>query len=130
LTDGRRFRVLSVLDDFNRQLLEQAVDFSLPAARVIRLRRQLVAQYGYPQRLRTENGPEFITQALHIWCGQQEIRLQLIQPGKPTQNAFVERLHGSFSTEVLNAELVGSLADARQRYAVWQEDYNTLRPRP
>jgi putative transposase len=66
--------------------------------------------------------PEFIAHPLQIWCGQQEMRLQWIQPGKPTQHAFFERFHRSFRTEVLDAEIFGSLANARQRCAAWQED--------
>lgn len=128
LTDGRRFRVLNVLDDFSRRLLGQDIDFSLPARRVIQLLDRLVEAHGRPQQLHYDNGPEFIAHELRDWCAAQAVHLHWIDPGKPTQNAFVERFHRSFRGEVLDAELFPSLRHVRQRCADWQHDYNTLRP--
>ncbi|MGI4742435.1 MAG: DDE-type integrase/transposase/recombinase [Janthinobacterium lividum] len=94
LTDDRRFRTLNVLDDYNRQLLGVEVDFSLPAARVVQVLTRLVECQGRPTQLRTDNGPEFISARLSEWCEKQGIVLHLIQPSKPTQNAYIERFNG------------------------------------
>lgn len=128
LTDGRRFRTLNVLDDFNRQVLGIEVDFSLPATRVVRLLGQLVEQHGRPEKLRCDNGPEFISAVLREWCETQGIVLHWIQPGKPTQNAYVERFNGSFRREVLDAYLFTTLRQVRHLLTEWMHDYNTLRP--
>mgnify|MGYP001811076533 CR=1 FL=1 len=93
LRDGRRFRTLNILDDYNREALGVEVDYSLPAKRVIRFLEQLMESYGKPDCLRCDNGPEFISTALTEWCEAKEIRLHWIQPGKPTQNAFIERFN-------------------------------------
>ncbi len=128
LRDGRRFRTLNVLDDYNREALGVEVDYSLPAKRVIRFLEQLLESYGKPDCLRCDNGPEFISTALTEWCEAKEIRLHWIQPGKPTQNAFIERFNGSFRREVLNAYLFRNLAQVRQVVENWLKVYNTERP--
>lgn len=128
LTDGRRFRTLHVIDDFNREVLGIEVDFSLPAVRVVRLLAPLVMQHGRPATWRCDKGPELISSALSEWCEDQKITLQWIQPGKPTQNAYVERFNGSFRREVLDAYLFTSLQQVRRLLPEWRSDYNTLRP--
>jgi len=128
LTDGRRFRTLNVLDDYNRQLLGVEIDFSLPAARVVQVLTRLVEYHGPHAQLRTDNGPEFSSAHLSDWCEQQRIALQWIQPGKPTQNAYIERFNGSFRREPLDAHLFRSLAHVRQLVDAWMLDYNTQRP--
>ena len=128
LRDGRRFRTLNVLDDYNRQALGIEIDYSLPAGRVIRLLQRLVDAYDKPTRLRSDNGPEFISAALSEWCEQTGIELHWIQPGKPTQNAYIERFNGSFRREVLNAYSFANLAQVRDVVDGWLDDYNTKRP--
>ena len=128
LTDGRRFRTLNVLDDYNRQLLGVEIDFSLPAARVVQVLARLVECHGRPVQLRTDNGPEFISARLTEWCEAQGVILHWIQPGKPTQNAYIERFNGSFRRELLDAYLFRSLAHVRQLVGDWMLNYNTLRP--
>lgn len=128
LTDGRRFRTLNVIDDYNRQLLGMEIDFSLPASRVVRLLDQLVDQYGQPQKLRSDNGPEFISTVLSEWCERKGLDWQWIQPGKPTQNAYIERFNGTFRREVLDAYLFANLKAVRETAHAWQQEYNTLRP--
>jgi putative transposase len=127
-TAGRRFRTLNVLDDYNRQLLGVEIDFSLPAARVVQVLTRLVEYHGPPAQLRTDNGPESISAHLSDWCAQQRIALQWIQPGKPTQNAYIERFNGSFRRELLDAHLFRSLPHMLQLVDAWMLDYNTQRP--
>lgn len=128
LTDGRRFRTLNVLDDYNRELLGVEMDFSLPASRVVQVLMRLVECQSRPAQLRTDNGPEFISAKLIEWSKQQRITLHWIQSGKPTQNAYIERFNGSFRRELLDAHLVRSLARVRQLVDEWRHDYNTQRP--
>ncbi|KAB7725106.1 IS3 family transposase [Rudanella paleaurantiibacter] len=128
LTDGRKFRTLNVLDDYNREALGIEIDFSLPAKRVTRLLDRLVDERGKPQRLRSDNGPEFIADELQAWCQTNEVELVRIQPGKPTQNAYIERFNGTFRREVLNPNLFSSVQQARRVVDEWLVEYNTERP--
>jgi putative transposase len=89
LVDGRKFRVLNVMDDFNRESLALEADTSLPALRVIRVLENISAQRGKPMHLRTDNGPEFISHKLRQWCALNKINIKYIQPGRPMQNAYV-----------------------------------------
>jgi putative transposase len=128
LADGRKFRLLNVIDDFNRESLAIEVDTSLPSLRVIRVLNQLITARGKPANIRTDNGPEFISHKLQQWCEQNNITLQYIQPGKPTQNAYIERKNGSIRRELLNAYLFYSLTEVRTMSKEWRIDYNTERP--
>lgn len=128
LTDGRKFRVLNIMDDFNRQSLAIEVDTSLPSLRVIRVLERIIAERGKPTSIRTDNGPEFISNKLQQWCESMGIRIIYIQPGKPTQNAFIERKNGSLRRGLLDAYLFSSLAEVRLMAQEWQVDYNTERP--
>ena len=128
LYGGRRFRTLNVLDEGNREGLAIEVGTSIPASRVIRVLSQLVALYGRPDRFRLDNGPELTSQALTEWCGQRGIGLQYIQPGKPVQNAFIERFNRTYREEVLNAYLFHSTQEAQQLSDAWLVDYNERRP--
>ena len=106
----------------------RAIDFSLPATRVVRLLERLVEHYGRPNQIRSDNGPEFISNTLSEWCENRAIAWQWIQPGKPTQNAYIERFNGTFRREVLNAYRFVNLRQAREVADVWQIEYNTQRP--
>lgn len=128
LTDGRKFRLLNIIDDFNRESLAVEVDTSLPSLRVIRVLERLLSQRGKPANLRCDNGPEFISHVLEQWCNSKEITLQFIQPGKPMQNAYIERNNGSMRRELLNAYLFNSLAEVRLLSEEWRSDYNQQRP--
>jgi putative transposase len=128
LYGGRRFRTLNVLDEGNREGLAIEVGTSIPATRVIRVLGQLIALYGRPDRLRLDNGPELTSQALTEWCGQRGIGLQYIQPGKPVQNAFIERFNRTYREEVLNAYLFHSTQEAQALSDAWLVDYNERRP--
>jgi len=128
LVDGRRFRLLNIIDDFNRESLAIEVDTSLPALRVTRVLDRLIESRGKPRFIRVDNGPEFISERLHLWCEEKNITLQFIQPGKPMQNGFVERNNGSLRKELLDAYLFYSLQEVREMAQEWQHDYNFERP--
>ena len=128
LWDGQRFRLLNVIDDYNREILRIEADTCLPALRVIRVLEELEQRRGLPQMLRVDNGPEFISHKLDAWCKERKITLAFIQPGKPTQNAYVERFNGSIRRELLNAYVFRTLSDVREKARQWQYDYNHRRP--
>jgi putative transposase len=106
LSDGRTFRTLNVIDDFNREALWIEVDTSLPAERVVRVLEQLLFWRGKPAHLRMDNGPELISQRLETWAREQQIELRYIQPGKPAQNAYVERFNRTYREDVLDTYLL------------------------
>jgi putative transposase len=128
LVDGRKFRLLNVIDDFNRESLAIEVDTSLPSLRVKRVLEMLIKQRNKSATIRVDNGPEFISHLLQKWCTKQKIALHYIQPGKPTQNAYIERKNGSIRRELLNAYLFYSLSEVRIMTEEWRFDYNTERP--
>lgn len=128
LTNGMRFRTLNIIDDYNREVLAIEIDTSLPALRVKRVLESVIEWRGKPTQIRTDNGPEFIASYLVDWCEENTIHLQYIQPGKPTQNAFIERFNGSFRKDVLDAYLFSSLSQVRILTEEWMKDYNYHRP--
>jgi putative transposase len=128
LVDGRAFRTLNVIDDFNREALSIEIDTSLPAVRVIRVLDQIADWRGYPKQLRSDNGPEFIAAKLEEWAEEHAVLLDFIEPGKPAQNAYIERFNRTFREDVLDAYLFSSLAGARQFTDNWMHEYNSVRP--
>ncbi len=127
LYDTRRYRTLNIIDEGNREGLAIEVGMSLPSLRVIAVLEDLIALHGRPRALRMDNGPEFISIALTRWCAERGIALWHIQPGKPQQNAYIERFNRSYRDEVLNAYLFLSLAEVREVTAEWLVGYNTER---
>jgi putative transposase len=128
LSNGRTFRTLNVIDDFNREALWIEVDTSLPAERVVRVLEQLFFWRGRPCRIRMDNGPELISKRLACWAQEHHVELLHIQPGKPAQNAYIERFNRTFREEVLDAYLFDDLEEVRNITERWLEDYNTIRP--
>lgn len=128
LWNGRKYRLLNIMDDFNREVLSIDVDTSLPSTRVIRALEWLKEDRGMPKAIRVDNGPEFVSNKLGMWCIKNHVELRFIQPGKPTQNAFIERLNGSLRREVLNAHAFIDLNQAREILQQWMLDYNYNRP--
>ena len=128
LEDGRRVRLLAVVDDFTRACLAIEVDTSLGGRRVVEVLQRLVETRGKPAVLITDNGPEFAGRALDAWAYAQGIRLHFIEPGKPNQNAYVESFNGRFRDECLNEHWFLSLAHTRQIVEAWRLDYNAVRP--
>jgi len=130
LTNGRKFRTLNIIDDFNREVLRIAIDTSLNSHRVIRELEQLTSWRGTPDRIRVDNGPEFIAENLDVWCKKdgRNIDLQFIQKGKPTQNGYIERFNRSYREEVLSVYLFDSLTQVRDLTQQWMWEYNNIRP--
>jgi putative transposase len=128
LSDGRKFRILNIIDDYNRESLKIEVDTSLPALRVQRALDQVVALRGKPASVRSDNGPEFISQVMEAWSARNKVSWHYIQPGRPMQNAYIERKNGSMRRELLNSCMFGSLGEARAKCEAWRLDYNHERP--
>lgn len=128
LWSGRRFRTFNVIDDYNREALRIELDTSLPAARVVRVLNELIELRGKPKRLRLDNGPELISAALNEWARNHRIELSFIQPGKPTQNAYIERFNRTYRTEVLDRYIFNSLAEVQIMTEDWRQRYNRKRP--
>jgi len=128
LYGGRKFRVLNVIDEGNREALAIEIATSIPSRRVVRVLDELVALNGAPKALRMDNGPELIAEVLVEWCREHEVDPRYIQPGKPDQNAFVERFNRSYRDGVLDAYVFGSIEEVRRISEEWREDYNWERP--
>lgn len=125
---GRRFRTLNVIDEANRECLAIEVGTSIPSARLIRVLNRLVDCYGTPDAIRLDNGPEMISHAFTEWAAARGIVVRYIQPGKPNQNAFIERFNRTYRTEVLNAHLFANLQQVQSITDSWLIDYNEYRP--
>jgi putative transposase len=128
LSSGRRFRILCVVDDFTREALAVMPDFSISGVRLARELDAIIARRGKPKTIVSDNGTEMTSHAVFKWAGERGVEWHYIAPGKPTQNAFVESFNGRLRDECLNEELFSSMADARQKLATWQTDYNQFRP--
>jgi putative transposase len=128
LATGRRIRLLNVLDLFTREALAIEVDVSLPGARVVAVLERVAAERGAPAELVLDNGPELTGRALDEWAVARGVRLRFIDPGKPSQNGFVESFNGRFRDECLDQMWFTSLADARAAVEGWRVDYNGSRP--
>jgi len=128
LADGTSFRTFNVLDDYNREGLGIEVDKSLPALRVIRALDRIIEWRGKPKAIRCDNGPEYLSGLLISWAKRRKITLQYIQPGKPQQNAYVERFNRTVRHEWLDQHLFESLGHARETATEWLWRYNNERP--
>lgn len=128
LSNGRAFRTLNILDDYNREALWIEVDTSLPAEHLVRILEILIAWRGRPTQIRMDNGPELISHRLEDWAKEHSITLAHIQPGQPAQNAYIERFNRTFREDVLDAYLFSSLEEVRQIVEPWIENYNAIRP--
>ena len=128
LEDGRAFRLLNVIDDYNREGLGIEVDLSLPAERVIRTLDRIIEWRGKPHAIRCDNGPEYVSAALHDWAFRRHIRLEHIQPGKPQQNAYVERYNRTVRYDWLGQYLFESIREVQAFATRWLWTYNHERP--
>lgn len=128
LSDGRSFRLFNVLDDFNREGLGIEVDLSLPSSRVTRSLEQIIEWRGKPRVIRCDNGPEYISGALLAWAERQGIRIEHIQPGKPQQNAYIERYNRTVRYGWLARSLFDTIEQVQDRATRWLWTYNHERP--
>jgi len=125
LADGRRFRILNIVDDFNRECVGQIIDSSISGTRMARYLDTLGRR---PTTVVCDNGPEFTSKAMFFWARENKVKLHFIQPGKPTQNAFVESFNGTFRDCCLNLHWFRSLDEARSTIEAWRRHYNEERP--
>ncbi len=128
LSNGWRIKALTLVDDFTKEAVDIAVDHGISGHYVTRVLDQAIRFRGVPKAIRTDQGPEFTGRALDQWAYLNGVQLKLIQPGKPTQNAYIESFHGKFRDECLNEHWFTSLAQARILIAAWRRDYNECRP--
>jgi len=128
LTDGRRFRILTVVDDCTRECLALVADTSLSGPRVARELDRLMIERGKPKMVVSDNGSELTSNAILTWADQSRVAWHYIAPGKPMQTAFIESFNGRLRDELLNETLFTSLAQARVALGCWRADYNDARP--
>jgi putative transposase len=128
LANGRRFRTLTIVDDFTRQCPALWTDHSFGGHGVVAVLEQLAKTQGLPQAITLDNGPEFAGKILHDWAQQHGVKLNFTAPGKPTQNAFIESFNGKFRNECLNEHWFTSLNEARLLIERWRQEYNQIRP--
>jgi len=128
LYQGSRFRLFNVNDDFNRESVAIEIDTSIRSERLVRVFERLKAERGLPDMLRVDNGPEFLGQVFVDWCQTNGIFIDYIEPGKPNQNAFIERFNRSLRNEVLDLYLFRNLAEVREIISQWRRQYNEDRP--
>ena len=127
-TDGRRFRILTIVDDCTRENLALIADTSLSGARVARELDRIIAEHGKPRMIVSVNGSEFTSNAILNWADKACVEWHYIAPGKPMQNGFIESFNGRLRDEFLNETLFSSLSFARIALMKWRQDYNENRP--
>jgi putative transposase len=128
LYSGRRFRVLNVLDEGVREGLDIVVDTSIPADRVVRTMEQISRWRGLPHAIRCDNGPELTSELFAQWCKDNNITILYIEPGKPSQNAYIERFNRTYREEVLDPNLFDQVPQVREMSYRWLDTYNEVRP--
>jgi putative transposase len=128
LADGRWFRILTVVDQYTRECLCIYADRSQTGEKVVAQMKRLTVLRGVPESITTDNGGEFAGKAMETWTYQNDVKLDLIRPGKPVENGYIESFNGRLRDECLNGEIFFDLADARQKLERWRADYNERRP--
>ena len=128
LTNGQRFRALTIVDVFSREALAIQVGKQLRGENVVEVCNALVAQRGAPKRVFTDNGSEFSGRIFDLWAYHHGVRIDFSRPGKPTDNCFIESFNGSLRDECLNVHWFESMEEARARIEAWRIDYNESRP--
>lgn len=126
--NGTRFRVLTLIDEYTREILAMRVAWSIRAVDVLASLGEAIGRYGAPAHIRSDNGPEFIAYAIQDWLEQKQIKAIYIQPGSPWENGHIESFHDKFRDELLNREIFGSLLEAKIVIGQWRDEYNAERP--
>lgn len=128
LTTGRKLRVLNIMDDCTRESLAAYADFSIPAQKVVNVLEDIIGERGKPKQIRVDNGPEFLSSVFKEWCRKREIEIKYIQPGRPMQNGYIERLNKTFREDILDAYQFDTLEEVRILSDEWQYNYNYHHP--
>jgi putative transposase len=128
LENGRKFRTLNILDDYNREALSIEADYSFPAYKVIKMLKRVIEWRGQPEEIRTDNGPEFIAKIFEDFCSNSGLRHTCIQKGKPSQNGYVERFNRTFREDVLDMNIFENIHQVRDKIDEFLEDYNNNHP--
>lgn len=129
LYSGRVYRVFNVIDDYNREALASEIDMNMPSGRIVRILDRIAAERGrYPERVRMDNGREFIGTVMAAWAQEHGVVLDFIKPGKPTQNAYIERFNRTLREEVLDLHIFNSLSEVRAATEEFVREYNEARP--
>jgi putative transposase len=128
LSNGRAIRTLTLVDHYNRQCLGIEIAHSISARKVIGFLELMIATYGKPKRIRTDNGPEFTSKFFQVWLEKNHICWSPIQNGKPQQNAIVERFNRTYREEVLNVNIFDTIEDIKRITQQWMLEYNGTRP--
>lgn len=128
LSDGRKVRVFNVMDDCNREVLAMDAGLNYPAKKVVETLGQLEEEIGLPKTIRCDNGPEFISKTLGTWCKSKRVELMFIQPGRPMQNGYMERLNRFYREDILDAYWFNDLHQLRNLTDKWIKDYNNEHP--
>jgi len=129
LSTGRKLRVLNIMDDCTRESLAAYADFSIPAEKVVTVLQDVIAERGVtPDQIRVDNGPEFLSKVFTGWCNKKGIEIKFIQPGRPMQNGYIERLNRTFREDILDAYQFETLEQVRILSDEWQHTYNHLHP--
>jgi putative transposase len=126
--DGRRLKILTVIDDFTKECLWLEVETALDGAALARILSNLCLIHGKPECIRSDNGPELTSRNLNLWLYEQGIKHEFIQPGRPMQNAYCESFNGRLRDECLNGNYFLNLEDARRKIEAWRDFYNEIRP--
>jgi putative transposase len=128
LSTGKNIRSLNIIDDFNREVLSITVDGSLSSSRIIRELDKLTDWRGKPEKIRSDNGPEFISANMADWCSSQKIEWEFIRPGKPTENSLIERFNRTFRQDILDRYIFDNVCQIRKYAHAWMWMYNNERP--
>ena len=128
LANGRKIRILNIIDDYNREALAMEVDYSLSSHNLCRIMKRLIEERGKPAEVRCDNGPEFTSGNFTDFAARENVQIKYIQPGKPTQNAYIERFNRSYREDILDAYLFFSLQEVQTLTEHWRQDYNHNHP--
>ena len=128
LEDGRRIRILNIIDDYNREALAIKCGNSFPAERVIRVLEEIRYDQGLPEQIRVDNGPEFTCYKMQEYCKRNEVKLAFIQPGKPAQNGYIERFNRTYREDILDAYIFERISQMQILSDKWRNEYNHGHP--